>query len=92
MLYQDKITDQDLEILDQVRPSIVDHDGAYTIIYRPDDNGEDSVDDSDWIYIDERGNVVEFGRGDDQIKFDNSLQWHYDSINWVFELIEKEGE
>ena len=92
MQYQDFITDQDLDTLKQVRPSIVDHDGAYTIIYRPDDNGNDSVDDSDWIYINERGNVVEFGRGDDQIKFDDSLQWHYDSINWVFELINQQGD
>ena len=92
MRYQDYITDQDLETLTKVRPSIVDRDGDRTIIYRPDGNGEDSVDDSDWIYINERGDILEFGRGDHQIKFDDSLQWHFDSIEWVFNLIKKERE
>ena len=86
MLYQDKITEQQLDLLKQVRPSIVEHDGDQTIVYHPDYEEDESV----WVYLNERGEVVSFGVGDHQTKFDDGLQRHYDAIEWVFDLINKE--
>ena len=85
---RNRITEEELELLDQVRPSIVERDGDRTVVYHPDYND----DDSGWVYLEDCGTVLSFGKGDHQTLFDAGLQRHYDAIGWVFDLIKKEGK
>ena len=85
MNYRNTITRQELEALaNNVTPSIIDKDGADTVIYHPDFEGDESV----WIYVNADGLITSFGIGDSQTKFDNNGQSHHDKIKWVYELID----
>ena len=52
MNYRNTVTEQEIEALDNnVTPSIIDKDGADTVIYHPDFDGDESV----WVYVNTDG-------------------------------------